>query len=80
MQPGDIMTGQQLQDTARKATEGHSQSEVAEKLGVSRSTVAVALTHKDVHRYKKTLSRIIEEFADLGVEVRYLLTERPEIE
>jgi len=41
--------------------------EVAERLGVPRSTVAAALNHDDADRYQKTLAGIIEVFAGYSI-------------
>jgi DNA-binding LacI/PurR family transcriptional regulator len=51
---------------------------VAERLGVSRSTVAVALNHDDADRYQKTLAGIIEVFAGYSIrrQVRYTIEEK----
>lgn len=78
MQPGQVMTGEELQSAAREATKGRTQEEVAERLGVSRSTVAVALNHDDADRYQKTLAGIIEAFAGYSIrrQVRYTVEEK----
>ena len=78
MQPGQVMNGEELQSAAREAIEGRTQEEVAERLGVSRSTVAVALNHDDADRYQKTLAAIIEAFAGYSIrrQVRYTVEDQ----
>ena len=78
MQPGQKMTGKELQQAARDAMEGHTQQEVADRLGVSRGTVAAALNGKSPDRYQKPLSEIVEAFTDYSVErqVRYAVKEK----
>lgn len=69
MREGDELTGPELQQGAREAMAEHTQEQTAQRLGVSRGTVASALNAKTPSRYARTLARIIEEFTDFAVEV-----------
>jgi transcriptional regulator with XRE-family HTH domain len=78
MQPGETMTGEELQQAARDAMSGHTQEEAAERLNVSRGTVAAALNGKNADRYQKPLCAIVEAFTEYTVEkrVRYAVEEK----
>ena len=68
MHEGQEMTDADLQQAAREAIEGHTQTEVADELGISNATVSLALNHETPSRYAGTLKRIIERYTDYQVE------------
>jgi hypothetical protein len=68
MHEGQEMNDAELQQAAREAIEGHTQTQVAEELDLNQSTISLALNHETPSRYAGTLRRIVARYTGYSVE------------